>query len=91
VRRVQVSLARVSGRTGVNCRFLKSRTRYRLTAPQNCRRPVLFTARGKRRWRFSFPVRLRPGRYRAQARATDAAGNKETPRARRNIVSFRVR
>jgi hypothetical protein len=91
VRRVQVSLARVRGGTdGVNCRFLKRRNRFRLTRPKSCRDPVLFTARGKRRWRFSFPVKLAPGAYRVQARATDRAGNKETPR-RRNIVSFRVR
>jgi hypothetical protein len=51
----------------------------------------LFTARGRRNWSFTFPVELRRGRYRVQARATDRARNKETPRKRRNIVSFRVR
>jgi hypothetical protein len=91
VKRVQVSLARVKGRTGVNCRFVKRSNRYRLTRPKNCRRPVLFTARGTRRWTFSFRTALKPGLYRAQARATDRARNKETPKKRRNIVFFRVR
>ena len=91
VERVQVSLARVSGRTGVNCRFLTRPDRYRLTRPQNCRRPVLFTARGTGNWTFRFPVRLKPGLYRVQARSTDAARNKERPTRGRNLVSFRVR
>ena len=91
VQRVQVSLARVSGRTGVNCRFLTRPDRYRLTRPQNCRRPVLFTARGTGNWSFRFPVRLRPGRYRMQVRSTDVARNKERPTRGRNMVSFGVR
>jgi hypothetical protein len=91
VRRVQVSLARVRGRTGVNCRFIRRPNRYRLTRRRNCRRPVLFTAKGKRRWSFTFPLELKRGRYRVQARATDRARNKETPKKRRNIVPFRVR
>jgi hypothetical protein len=91
VQRVQVSLARVRGRTGVNCRFLTRPDRYRLTRPQNCRRPVLFTARGAGRWTFRFPVRLKPGLYRVQARATDKARNKERPTRNRNLVAFRVR
>jgi hypothetical protein len=36
-------------------------------------------------------VKLPPGKYRAQARAIDNAGNKEDPRKRRNIVSFTIR
>ncbi|MEA2450720.1 MAG: hypothetical protein QOG63_2652 [Thermoleophilaceae bacterium] len=91
VRRVQVSLARVRGGTsGVNCRFLTSATRFRLTKPTSCRDPVLFTAKGKRHWSFRFRAKLAPGAYRAQARATDRAGNREKP-GRRSIVSFRVR
>ena len=91
VDRVQVSLARVRGRTGVNCRFVKRRDAYRLTRPRNCRRPVLFTARGGRSWRFRFPFELAPGRYRVQARGTDNARNKETPKKGRNIVFLTVR
>jgi hypothetical protein len=91
VQRVQVSLARVKGRTGVNCRFLTRPDRYRLTKPQNCRKPVLFTARGTGKWSFRFKVPLRPGLYRAQARGTDKARNKEKPTKGRNLVSFRVR
>jgi hypothetical protein len=91
VQRVDVSLARVAGRTGVNCRFIKKPNRYQLTRAQNCRRPVLFRATGTGKWTFTFPVRLKPGLYRVQARGTDKARNKETPKKRRNIVDFEVR
>jgi hypothetical protein len=88
---VQVSLARVSGRTGVNCRFLKRANRYALTRPRNCRNPILFRARGTSKWTFTFTARLKPGKYRAQARALDRASNKETPKKGRNIVNFTLR
>jgi hypothetical protein len=91
LRKVEVSLARVRGRTGVNCRFLRQPDRYLLTPRKNCRRPTLFRATGLRKWKFTFPLELRPGLYRAQARATDKAGNKETPKKGRNIVVFEVR
>jgi DNA-binding beta-propeller fold protein YncE len=91
VKRVLVSLARVSGRTGVNCRFLKSADRYSLTGRRNCRKPVLFKATGTKRWTFTFGLRLESGLYRAQARAIDKAGNKETPKKGRNIVFFEIR
>ena len=91
LRNVQVSLARVKGRTGTNCRFLRTPRRYSLTKPKNCRRPTLFTAKGTDKWTFKFPVRLKPGLYRAQVRATDKASNKETPRKGRSIVFFTVR
>jgi hypothetical protein len=91
IRRVEVSVARVRGGTnGVNCRFLKSGRRYRLTRPRSCRDPILFRAKGRKRWRFELPYSLPPGAYRARARSTDRAGNKERP-APRNGVSFRIR
>ena len=86
-----MSLARVQGRTGVNCRFIRKRNRYTLTGRKNCRRPTLFRAKGTARWKFQFDVPLKPGLYRAQARGTDRARNKETPSKRRNIVFFSVR
>ena len=63
-----------------------------LTRPQNCRRPVLFKATGTDKWAFTFPVRL-PSRAStgSQARGTDRARNKETPKKNRNIVFFVVR
>jgi hypothetical protein len=88
LRQVQVSLARVNGQHVTNCRFLKSRTSYQLTEARSCRRPVLFKATGTSKWSFTFDVKLPPGSYRAQARATDRKSNKETPRVGR--VSFRV-
>jgi hypothetical protein len=91
VNRVDVSLARVAGRTGVNCRFIKRPNRTGLTKRQNCRRPVLFKATGTDRWTFTFPVRLPAGLYRVQARGTDKARNKETPKKNRNIVFFQVK
>jgi CSLREA domain-containing protein len=91
VARVDVSLARVKGRTGTNCRFIKTPNRYELTEPKNCRRPTLFKATGTDTWTFTFPVKLKPGLYRVQARGTDKAKNKETPKKDRNIVFFEVR
>ena len=91
VAKVDVSLARVKGRTGTNCRFIKRPNRYSLTKPQNCRRPVLFKATGTGKWNYTFPLRLKPGLYRVQARGTDVAKNKETPNKRRNIVFFAVK
>jgi hypothetical protein len=84
---VQVSLARVKGRTGVNCRFVKSATRYTITPEQNCRKPVLFKAKGTKKWSFTFKLRLPRGAYRAQARGTDKSGNKETPRTGRKFFT----
>jgi hypothetical protein len=86
-----VSLARVNGRTGVNCRFIRRPDRYLLTGRKNCREPTLFKAKGTRRWTFTFGLRLEPGDYRVQARGFDKAGNKETPKKRQNIVFFTVR
>ena len=91
VQRVDVSLARVQGRTGVNCRFIRKQNRYTLTGRKNCRRPTLFRATGTDKFEFTFNVPLKPGLYRVQARGTDRARNKETPNKRRNIVFFSVR
>jgi hypothetical protein len=90
VQRVEVSMARVSG-TDLNCRFIRSTTRFVITPFRNCRRPVLFSARGTTDWSFTFRVRLTPGKYRAQARGYDNVRNKETPKKRRNIVYFEVK
>jgi CSLREA domain-containing protein len=90
VRKVVVSLARVNGRTGVNCRFIRRPDRYLLTGRKNCREPTLFKAKGTKRWKFTFGLHLLPGDYRVQARGFDKAGNKETPKKRQNIVFFTV-
>jgi hypothetical protein len=90
VHRVLVSLARVNGRHGVNCRYIKHPNRYDLRAPGNCNIPILFRVNGKRRWSFRFGAPLEPGDYRIRVRAFDRAGNKEDP-VRRNGVVFRVR
>jgi hypothetical protein len=89
VHKVLVSLARVHGFTGVNCRFIKHPGRYDLTGPGDCRKPILFRVKGKRKWHFRFRARLEPGLYRVRVRAYDRAGNKEKP-ARRNGVFFAV-
>ena len=87
VARVYVSLAKVKGRH--QCRFLQRNRRLgRLT---NCRRPVLFRARGTSSWKLGLRGRLPAGVYRVVVRAYDAAGNKERPAKGRNIVRFRVR
>jgi hypothetical protein len=89
VQRVEVSMAKVSG-TDLNCRFLRRSNRFVITPFRNCRQPVLFKAEGTTEWSFTFRGVLSPGKYRAQARAYDAARNKETPKKRRNIVYFEV-
>jgi hypothetical protein len=100
VNRVLVSLARVRGRHLINCRFIRSKTRYLLTpAPgMNCQDPVLFRAKGgqsvgtdRTTYSFIYFVDLPDGIYRAQARAFDNAGNKESPTKGRNIRKFFVR
>jgi hypothetical protein len=62
----------------------------RLTPRRSCRRPILFTARGRTRWTFAKTLHVPPGNYRAVVRATDTFGNKETPSKRRNIIRFRM-
>jgi parallel beta-helix repeat protein len=90
IARVLVSLARVNGRHGVNCRYIKDPNRYDLRAPGNCNIPILFRVNGRKRWSFKFGAPLKPGDYRIRVRAFDRAGNKEEP-TRRNGVVFKVR
>lgn len=90
VQRVEVSLARVSG-TGLNCRFLRRSNKFLLSPFKNCRRPIRFVATGANQWHFLYRLKLRPGKYRAQARGWDNVDNKETPKKARNIIYFRVR
>jgi len=90
VRRVEVSMAKVSG-TDLNCRFVRRSNRFVLSPFQNCRQPIRFVADGTNGWSFTFNVKLVPGQYRAQARGYDVARNKETPKKHRNIVVFTVK
>ena len=89
VKKVLVSLARVRGRGGTQCRYLKDPDRYDLTPRVSCRKPILFRAKGKGHWHLSFGAQLKPGLYRIRVRAYDRAGNKERP-ARRNGVFFTI-
>jgi hypothetical protein len=86
VKRVYVSIGKVVGN---RCRFLTRKGTLKRKA-RSCRRPILLPAKGKSHWHFSIRAQLPRGKYRAVARATDRAGNKERP-AKRNIVAFRVR
>jgi CSLREA domain-containing protein len=90
VERVEVSMAKVSG-TDLNCRFVRRSNRFVLTPFINCRQPVRFVADGTTQWQFRFRVKLKPGKYRAQARGYDEVRNKETPKKRVNIVVFTVK
>ena len=90
VQRVEVSMAKVSG-TDLNCRFIRRSNRFVLTPFINCRQPVRFVADGTTQWQFRFRVKLKPGKYRAQARGYDEVRNKETPKKRVNIVVFTVK
>jgi hypothetical protein len=89
VARVYVSVAKV--RRGGTCRFLQHDGSLSTTWT-SCRKPVLFRARGTKRWHLKLHARgLPPGIYRVVVRAFDAAGNKERPARHRNIVRVRVR
>jgi hypothetical protein len=90
VERVEVSMAQVSG-TGLNCKFLRSSSRFILSPFRDCRTPIRFVATGTTRWSFRFNVALAPGKYRAQARAYDVRRHKETPKKHRNIIFFTVK
>ena len=82
--RVEVAVARRAG--GGRCRFALGNRR--LSKPRPCRRPILLRATGTKPWTFTLH-RVPRGRYRVTARARDAAGNKEPPRARK-IVGVRT-
>jgi hypothetical protein len=87
VKVVNVSIQKVRGNgRGRDCRFVKRDGT--LTGWRSCRKPVLLRAHGTSRWSFRKTYRLPPGVYRAVARATDLAGNRELPAKRRNIVKF---
>jgi hypothetical protein len=89
VARVDVSIAKVRGKSLVHCRFLKANGK--LTGNRRCRKPVLLPAKGLERWSLRFAAKLPRGSYRLVVRAVDRARNKEKPAKGRNIVSFRVR
>jgi DNA-binding beta-propeller fold protein YncE len=90
VARVLVSVARLH--SGGRCRFVT--TTGRLGPLRSCRRPLFHVAAGRTRWSLKLKRSLPPGLYQAQARALDAAGNRErsvrygTPR---NLITFRLR
>ena len=90
VQRIEVSMAKVSG-ADLNCRFIRRSNRFVLSPFQNCRQPIRFVADGTSQWQFRFRVKLKPGKYRAQARGYDQERNKETPKKHQNIVTFTVR
>ncbi len=83
-------MAKVSG-TDLNCRFIRRSNRFVLSPFQNCRQPIRFVADGTSQWQFRFRVKLKPGKYRAQARGYDQVRNKETPKKHQNIVTFTVK
>jgi hypothetical protein len=89
VARVDVSIAKVRGKSLVNCRFLKANGK--LTGDRRCRKPVLLRAKGLERWSFKIAAKLPKGHYRLVVRAVDRASNKEKPAKGRNIVVFAVR
>jgi hypothetical protein len=77
VRRVQVSVAKTSGK---RCRYLSAKGT--LGAPASCARPRYLRAKGTTRWSLTAKRRLPKGTYRIRVRATDAAGNTGRVRAR---------
>jgi hypothetical protein len=86
VRRVHVAVRRL----GPGCHWLTSHSgRFR---KGRCGRPVWLRAHGTRRWHFTLPGGLPPGRYELRSRATIAAGLREASFSSRdrNRVVFRV-
>ena len=70
VRRVAVSVARVSGK---RCRFLRASGGF--GPPVACSRATALTASGTTRWSLRIRRRLPRGTYRVTVRAIDAVGN----------------
>ena len=73
VSRVLVAVAKVNGK---RCRFVSPAGR--LGKSRSCSKPRYLPAAGTDRWSLRLRARLPRGRYRAQPRAIDAAGNVET-------------
>ena len=73
VSRVLVAVAKVQGK---RCRFVSPAGR--LGKARSCSKPSYLPAAGTDRWSLRLKARLPRGRYRAQPRAIDAAGNVET-------------
>jgi hypothetical protein len=85
--RVTVTISR--RQHGRGCRFVTPAGG--LTAPRDCRQPLLLLARGTTRWSFHLALHVPLGRYRVVVRALDAAGNFERAQGRRaNLVRLRV-
>jgi hypothetical protein len=80
--RVDVAVARPAGRG--RCRFIVGDRPRHLSRPRSCRRPILLRATGVKTWSLAV-TRIPRGRYRVTARARDAVGNKEPPRARTSV------
>lgn len=88
---VGVALGR---RFGSKCRFVRASGRF--GALVRCTQPTFLRAAVRRRiggarFTLHFAHRLRPGRWIAQIRAIDAAGNAEARVAPRNVLRFTVR
>lgn len=76
VAKVEVSVAKLSGN---QCRFLDKDGR--LTAPRSCSQRLFRAAHGTRSWSIGYPfsASLPRGQWQVLVRATDAAGNRESP------------
>ena len=90
VEEVLVSVQKVKPHHG--CRFLLPSGRLERKF-HNCAKPVVYVAKGTKKWHKKLKVRggLPSGDYRAVARGVDASQNKERPTHRRNVIRFAVR
>ena len=74
ITRVLVAVGRVESKK--RCRFVTARGKLGKKRP--CSKPTYIPAQGTARWTLRLKAKLPKGRYRAQPRGIDAAGNVET-------------
>ena len=86
VRRIRISVARITGR---KCRSMTSSGRLSRKRT-SCRKTSYVNAKGKTKWSFTAKRRLPKGTYQIWVRGIDAAGNVEHKKRKRNFKRLRL-
>jgi hypothetical protein len=87
VKRIRVSIARITGRT---CRSMTSSGRLSRKRT-SCRKTSYVNGKGTTKWSFTAKRRLPKGTYQIWVRGIDAAGNVEKKKRKRNFKRLRLR